>query len=350
MTFWSGKRVLITGHTGFKGSWLSLWLRHLGATVTGYSLDPPTETNLFSLAKVAERVTSIKGDIRDEQQLVALLKSFQPEIVFHMAAQSLVRKSYDDPIRTFDTNVMGTVHVLNALRVAECLKVVINVTSDKCYENKEWPWEYRENDPFGGYDPYSSSKACAEIVTAAFRRSFFSTKGVHLASVRAGNVIGGGDWAEDRLVPDIIRACIAQRQPTIRNPNSIRPWQHVLEPLEGYMILAEALWNLGEPYAEGWNFGPNDENVLTVREMTHSILELWGTGAGLSYNKAKQPHEANMLRLDSSKARLRLGWRPKLNLITTLEWTVDAYKRHYDGQDISAVVMEQIQAYENIRG
>jgi CDP-glucose 4,6-dehydratase len=349
MNFWQGKKVLITGHTGFKGGWLSLWMKHLGADVVGYSLKPPTSANLFVAANIANEINSIEGDVRNERQLSQVIKQFQPEIVFHMAAQSLVRKSYDDPVVTFESNVMGTVHVLNAIRFSDKTRVVINVTSDKCYENKEWPWGYRENDPLGGSDPYSASKGCAEIITGAFRHSFYTQKGIHLASVRAGNVIGGGDWAKDRIIPDIIRSCVNGQSPIIRNPHAIRPWQHVLEPLNGYITLAETLWNSGEEFAAGWNFGPKEENILTVGQLTEKVLNLWGTDLEWFYDKSSHLHEAQMLRLDCSKAKSLLGWIPKLNIEQTLEWTVNAYKLYHEGYKMKTIVMEQIKAYENIR-
>lgn len=349
LSFWSKKKVLITGHSGFKGSWLSLWLQQLGAEVIGYSSAPPTPINLFTLAKVSDQMTSIHGDIRNSEYLTEIIQQYKPDILFHMAAQSLVRKSYEDPIDTFDVNVMGTVNVLNAIRKSDSVKVVINVTSDKCYENNEWPWGYREIDPFGGSDPYSASKGCAEIVANAFRRSFFKDNDIYLASVRAGNVIGGGDWAEDRLIPDIVRSCHLGKNPIIRNPNAIRPWQHVLEPLHGYMTLAKALWNTGETYAEGWNFGPDNENVLNVGEITQRFVNRWGNGLEWAYDRSIQPKEAQVLRLDCSKARTKLLWKPILTLDQTIEWTIDAYKHHYNGLQLKDIVMEQILAYDKLR-
>ncbi|SCW58669.1 CDP-glucose 4,6-dehydratase [Paenibacillus tianmuensis] len=346
MGFWSNKHVLITGHTGFKGSWLSLWLQRLGANVIGYALKSPTTPNLFTKARVADGMISIEGDIRDENAFTEIVRKFNPQIVFHLAAQPLVRKSYNDPIHTFDVNIMGTVHVLNALRYSESVKVVVNVTSDKCYENREWPWGYREIDPLGGYDPYSSSKGCAEIITDSYRRSFYKEKGIHLASARAGNVIGGGDWSEDRLVPDIIRSCKERRSPLIRNPLAIRPWQHVLEPLRGYLNLAEMLWDKGELFAEAWNFGPSDEHVRNVGEVTRAIIELWGQGLSWVYDNSYQPYEAKLLKLDCSKAKVRLGWHSRLSLEETIEWTVNAYKHEAEGNDMRELVQSQIEAYE----
>ncbi|WP_226643255.1 CDP-glucose 4,6-dehydratase [Mesobacillus subterraneus] len=349
MSFWKGKRILITGHTGFKGSWLTLWMKYLGAEVTGYSLKPSSTINLFDKADIADGITSIEGDIRNGQQISDVIEKYQPEIIFHMAAQSLVRQSYDDPVGTFETNIMGTVNVLNAVQLSNKAKVVINVTSDKCYENKEWPWGYRENDPFGGLDPYSASKGCAEIITGAFRHSFYNLKGISLASVRAGNVIGGGDWAEDRIIPDIIRSCIEGEFPTLRNPNAIRPWQHVLDPLNGYITLAEALYRSGDIFAEGWNFGPKDENVMTVGELTKKVLHIWGKEPNWLDDQLQNPYEAQTLRLDCSKAKSRLGWTPLLSLDQTLEWTVNAYKQFYEGRNLKEIMMEQIIEFEEIR-
>lgn len=346
MNFWSNKRVLITGHTGFKGSWLSLWLQRKGADVVGYALQPQGVASLFKQADIGANMISIEADIRDRQTLQKVINTHKPEFVFHLAAQPLVRKSYEDPVATFDVNVMGTVHLLDALRQCESTKVVINVTSDKCYDNKEWEWGYRETDALGGYDPYSSSKGCSEIVTNAFRRSFFHEKEVYVASTRAGNVIGGGDWSEDRLVPDVVRACREGRAPLIRNPYAVRPWQHVLEPLSGYLTLAEAMWTKGEKFAEAWNFGPSDDNVMNVGDITKHIVDLWGTGLKWEYDNKKQPYEANLLKLDCSKARSSLGWSPKLTASETLSWTVDAYKQEAEDADMRKVLESQIEAYE----
>lgn len=345
VNFWSNKTVLITGHSGFKGSWLSLWLHKLGANVIGYSNELPSVPNLFSLLDLENKVVSILGDVRNEKLLFNVVKQYKPEIVFHMAAQSLVRKSYLDPIGTFDTNVMGTVKLLESIRNSNSVKVVINVTSDKCYENKEWVWGYRENDPFGGYDPYSASKGCAEIVTNAFRQSFFNEMGIQLASVRAGNVIGGGDWAEDRLIPDIIRGCINGQLPIIRNPNAIRPWQHVLEPLSGYMMLAEKMWVSKDRYDEGWNFGPEDGNVISVGDISQRILDLWGCKLKWKYDFEKNLHEAQLLRLDCTKAKTQIGWKPLLNIEETLMWTVEAYKQTPNINQLYEIINYQIEAY-----
>ena len=281
--FWNGRRVFITGHTGFKGSWLSLWLQGLRAEILGYSLQPPTDPNLFELANVAEKMTSVVGDVRDLSSLQQAMTEFQPEIVIHMAAQPLVRRSYQDPVETYTTNVIGTVHLLEAVRQVDSVKAVVDITSDKCYDNREWHWGYRETDSLGGYDPYSSSKACAEAVAASYRSSFFnidrySEHGVALATVRAGNVIGGGDWAPDRLVPDILKALLKNESVLIRNPYATRPWQHVLEPLNGYLMLAERLCKDGVNYAEAWNFGPDSVNVETVGWIADRLYDLWDKG------------------------------------------------------------------------
>lgn len=352
--FWRGKKVFVTGHTGFKGSWLTLWLQKLGADVTGYSQQPPTEPSLFELARVNENMVSLIGDIRDYDRLLDAIRASQPEIIFHMAAQALVRKSYLNPIDTFSTNIMGTVHLLEAVRHTDSVRVVVNVTSDKCYENKDWVWGYREDDPMGGYDPYSSSKGCAELVSAAFWNSFFkpqskSPLSVALATARAGNVIGGGDWAEDRLVPDIIRSILNSKPVIIRNPSAVRPWQHVLDPLNGYMILAENLWDKGDQLCGGWNFGPSDSDTVQVGELTERIIQLWGDNAQWLRDEAEQPHEANYLKLDCSKARQKLGWRPKLTLASAIEWTVEWYRMCARNEDVRKITLEQIENFGESR-
>lgn len=349
-SFWQGKKVLITGHTGFKGGWLSLWLQSWGADVMGYSLAPPTQPSLFEIAGVANGMASITGDVRDLEQIQTVIAAYQPEIVFHMAAQPLVRYSYINPVETYATNVMGTVNLLEAIRRLGGVKAVVNITSDKCYENREWVWGYRENEPMGGYDPYSNSKGCAELVTSAFRNSFFNPAefdrhGVAVASVRAGNVIGGGDWAEDRLIPDIIRAFMAQQPAVIRNPHAIRPWQHVLEPLGGYLLLAQKLWEEGPAYAEGWNFGPDDEDAKPVGWIVERLTTKWGDGASWTLDNGEHPHEAHYLKLDCSKAKARLGWSPRWNLATALEATATWYRAYQARQDMRGLVLEQIQAY-----
>jgi CDP-glucose 4,6-dehydratase len=348
--FWQGKKVFLTGHTGFKGSWLSRWLQLLGAEVTGYSLPPSTQPNLFELAEVATGMTSVVGDILNLEHLTQVMSECQPEIVIHMAAQALVRKSYQSPVETYNTNVMGTVHLLEAVRQVNSVRAVVNVTSDKCYENREWVWGYREDEAMGGYDPYSSSKGCAELVTTAYRNSFFhpdkySQHRVAIASGRAGNVIGGGDWATDRLVPDILKSFIAGHPVTIRNPQAIRPWQHVLEPLSGYLTLAEGLVTQGVPLMGGWNFGPNESDIQPVSWVVEKLIELWPQCASWQLDGLVQPHEANHLKLDCSKAKGELKWTPKLDLSTTLAWVVDWTKAWQQEENMQAVTNRQIKQY-----
>jgi len=345
--FWRDRRVLLTGHTGFKGAWLALWLQSLGARVTGFSNGVPTEPSLYELARVGDAMESIEGDVRDPEVIASAVAGAEPEIVIHMAAQSLVRRSFAEPRQTFQTNVMGTVNVLDAVRVhGSGVRAIVNVTSDKCYENREWEWGYREDEPMGGHDPYSSSKGCAELVSYAFRRSFFADPdGPRLASARAGNVIGGGDWGEDRLVPDIMRAALAGEEVRVRNPNSIRPWQHVLNPLSGYLVLAQALWEAPE-LAEGWNFGPGDEDARPVGWVVERIAALWPERLRSVQDDGPHPHEARYLKLDSSKARARLGWRPGLDLEATLESIVDWYSQLRGDGDMRAVTLGQIEAFQ----
>lgn len=349
--FWRSKRVFVTGHTGFKGSWLSLWLQHLGASVTGYALEPPTKPSLFEAACIAGGLRrSVIADIRDLERLSSALQAAQPEIVIHMAAQALVRTSYQDPIETYSVNVMGAVTLLQAMRSVRGVRVILNVTSDKCYENHEVVWGYRENDPMGGYDPYSSSKGCVELATVAFRNSFFNpaqyaSHGVAVASARAGNVIGGGDWAEDRLVPDIVRAFAAGEPVLIRRPDAVRPWQHVLEPLLGYLVLAERLWSEGPIHAEGWNFGPEDSDAWPVGKIVERMVELWGGRVAWNADDRVHPYEATYLKLDCSKAWSRLEWRPRWRVDRALEATVDWYKAFYAGQDVRALALRQIESY-----
>lgn len=343
--FWRGRRVLVTGHTGFKGSWLSLWLQSLGARLAGYALAPPTDPALFEVASVGKGMLSVIGDIRDLDAVTRALIDFQPEIVIHMAAQPLVRHSYGEPVETYATNVMGTVHVLEAVRRAGSVRCVVNVTTDKCYENREWDWGYRESEPMGGHDPYSSSKGCAELVTSAWRRSYFDGAGIALASARAGNVIGGGDWAADRLVPDILRAFERQEAAVIRNPGSIRPWQHVLEPLSGYLMLAERLWEEGAVFADGWNFGPVDADARPVHWIVDRMVTEWGEGASWRADDGKHPHEANYLKLDISKARNHLGWSPSWNLETALSKIVLWHRAWMQKRDMRALCLAQIGEY-----
>jgi len=344
------RKVLITGHTGFKGSWLCLLLDQLGADVYGYALEPPTKPSLYKEAKIDELITSYIGDIRDYDNLLKVIQKIQPEIVIHMAAQPLVRESYKNPIETYSTNVMGTVNLLEAIRYTSSVKAVVNVTTDKCYENREWHWGYRENEPMGGYDPYSNSKGCSELVTSSFRNSFFNPKdynkhGVAVATARAGNVIGGGDWAEDRLIPDFIRSMTKGEELKIRSPYAIRPWQHVLEPLAGYLMLAKKLFIEGSKYAEAWNFGPDDKDAKNVEWITRTICDLWGDGASFSIDTNPQPHEANYLKLDCSKAKAELGWIPKWNIETTLKSIVDWNKSYLSGENIRQVTASQINQY-----
>lgn len=343
--FWRGKRVLLTGHTGFKGSWLSLWLQSMGAELKGLALDPPTTPSLFEEAKVAQGMVSQIGDIRDYDTVYQALAVFRPEIVIHMAAQPLVRYSYKNPIETYATNVMGTVHLLEAIRQTGTAKVVVNVTTDKCYENKEWVWGYREDEPMGGYDPYSSSKGCSELVTSAYRRSYFAETGVALASARAGNVIGGGDWAEDRLVPDILRAFENNQPVVIRNPNSTRPWQHVLEPLSGYLTIAERLWNEPKAYAEGWNFGPRDEDAKPVGWIVERMASKWGDDATWHIDAGNHPHEANYLKLDISKARQSLSWTPRWTLDIALNKIIEWHQAWLAKANVHTLSLEQINQY-----
>ncbi len=346
---WKGRRVFLTGHTGFKGSWLSLWLKRLGAEVTGYSLDAPTRPSLFELARVAEGLKSVIADIRDLPRLSREMAQAAPEVVFHMAAQPLVRQSYTDPVETYATNVLGTVHVLEAIRRTPSVRAAVIITTDKCYENREWAWGYREIDRLGGRDPYSNSKACAELVTQSFRDSFFadgSGMRVAVASARAGNVIGGGDWAADRLIPDFVRAIIEGRPVRIRHPEAVRPWQHVLDPLGGYLRLAERLLLEGQPWAQGWNFGPEDADARNVRWVLERCTRLWGEGARWESDAGNHPHEAGMLRLDISKARRELGWRPAWNIEQALEHTVAWYRAYVKGADVRAMSLAQIEEHE----
>ncbi len=351
LTFWKGKRVFLTGHTGFKGSWLSLWLQSLGAELTGYALNPPTNPSLFETANVAADMNSVFGDVRDLGLLQKIMREAKPEIVIHMAAQPLVRYSYLNPVETYSTNVMGSVNLLEAVRKSKEVRVVVNVTSDKCYENLESFWGYRENEAMGGYDPYSNSKGCAELVTSAYRSSFFNPKcyeehGVALASARAGNVIGGGDWADDRLIPDFIRAIIKAEMVTIRNPNAIRPWQHVLEPLSGYLLLAEKLFEDGSKFSEGWNFGPGDD-AKSVEWVISQLVNNWGDGSSFKVdtNESKL-HETSYLKLDCSKARIKLGWKPQWSMVECLKRICAWHKAHLNNQDMKIYTMNEIKHYQ----
>jgi CDP-glucose 4,6-dehydratase len=344
--FWRDRRVLVTGHTGFKGAWLALWLQFLGARVTGFSLGVPTEPSLYELARVGEGMASVDGDVRDARAVADAVSATAPEVVIHTAAQALVRRSFLEPGETYATNVMGTVNVLDAVRLhGDGLRVLVNVTSDKCYENREWEWGYREDEPMGGHDPYSSSKGCAELVTAAFRRSYFSDPaGARVASARAGNVIGGGDWGEDRLLPDIMRAAMTGQELRVRNPNSIRPWQHVLNPLSGYLVLAQALWDSPQ-HAAGWNFGPPEADARPVGWIVQRVAELWPGQLRWNVDQGPHPHEARYLKLDSSRARARLGWHPVVGLEDALAATVGWYREMSAGSDMRAATLGQIEAF-----
>ncbi len=350
--FWKGKKIFITGHTGFKGSWLCLWLHRLDANVTGYALKPPTNPSLFELCRIDKFVHTTIADIRDGALLTKAMQAAEPEVVIHMAAQPLVRDSYKIPVETYAINVMGTVNLFEAVRATKSVKSVINVTTDKCYENKEWVWGYRENEPMGGYDPYSNSKACSELVTAAFRSSYFNEKdyathGVAIASARAGNVIGGGDWAADRLIPDFIRAILIKEKIVIRNPQAIRPWQHVLEPLSGYLMLAQKLVSEGPCFSGGWNFGPDDSDAKPVAWLVDRLCVKWGNGASYLLDKGTHPHEASYLKLDCSKAKTELGWHPRWDLENAIYSIIEWTKAYMDKQDVREACFRQIEEYAN---
>lgn len=346
--FWRGRPVLVTGHTGFKGSWLCWWLEHLGAKVAGLALDPPTSPNLFELSGLARAMASVKGDVRDLATVEAAFREHRPEIVIHMAAQSLVRESYRDPVGTFGTNVAGTVNCLEAARRCESVRSMLVVTTDKCYRNVGSSRGYRETDELGGDDPYAASKACAELVTGAYRKSFFGTResAALVASARAGNVIGGGDWASDRLVPDAMRAFASAQPVRVRNPGSTRPWQHVLEPLRGYLMLAERLHAGDRSVSDAWNFGPDPADVQPVSRIVDGLIGRWGGSAAAQRDEGPHPHEAAVLALDSSKARTVLGWRPALGLEKALDWVVEWYKTIASSDDARAITLEQIGRYQ----
>jgi len=350
-SFWKNRRVFLTGHTGFKGSWLSLWLHMLEADVTGYALDPPTQPNLFEQASIAKTVRSIRGDIRDYASLHTALRESRPEIILHLAAQSVVRRSYEDPIETYSSNVMGTVHLFEAVRQLKLPCTIVNVTSDKCYANQEWIWGYRENEPMGGYDPYSNSKGCAELVTTAYQQSFFPPAQIQqhqvaLGSARAGNAIGGGDWTSDQLIPDLMRAFLAGKPCLIRNPAAYRPWQFVLEPLRGYLKLAEKLSEDAARFACGWNFGPADSDARPVAWIADELVRSWGKGAAWTQDTAAHPHEAHALKLDASKAKAHLGWHPALPLKSALEWIVEWYRVYQTDGNLRKITQDQIERYE----
>ncbi len=348
---YNGKRVLITGHTGFKGSWLSIWLNELGANVIGYALNPPTTPSLFEVCDLKKKVTSIIGDIRNLKMLRDVFEKYQPEIVFHMAAQSLVRYSYKKPVETYETNIIGTVNLLEVCRHTPSVRVIVNITSDKCYENRDQVCGYKEDDPMGGYDPYSSSKGCAELITNAYLKSFFNPEnfkehGKCLASVRAGNVIGGGDWAEDRFIPDCIKALLKNKPIIIRYPDAVRSWQHVLEPLFGYLLLAQRLYQEGPTFTGGWNFGPDDEGVKPVGWLVEQITEMWGNNASWEIDQGNNPHEAHYLKLDCSKAKSKLDWHPRWNLKLALDKTIEWYKAYCNHEDMLNITINQIKSYE----
>jgi CDP-glucose 4,6-dehydratase len=351
--FWRDKRVFLTGHTGFKGSWLSLWLHHLNAKVTGFALPPPTQPALFEKARVAETMHSVIGDIRDLDALKRALRESGADIVIHMAAQPLVRLSYDEPLLTYETNVMGTANLLEAVRTCPSVRAVVVVTTDKCYENREWVWGYREDEALGGYDPYSSSKACAEIVTASYRRSYFNPEKYDLhrcaiATARAGNVIGGGDWAMDRLLPDILKAFANRQMVMIRNPHAIRPWQHVLEPLSAYLLLAQRMYSEGCELAGAWNFGPREVDAQSVQMVVQQLASLWGSEASWKITPGEHPHEAHYLKLDVSKAAAQLGWVPRLPLKDALAWTVAWAHGDLAGKDARALCLDQIVRFDSL--
>ena len=345
-SFYQGQPVFLTGHTGFKGGWLATWLKAMGAHVTGFAFPPHDPPTFFDAVRVANGIHSVAGDICELEALRSALSRAQPSIVFHMAAQPLVRHSYHDPVATYATNVMGTVHLLEAVRHVPSVRGVVVVTSDKCYENREWVWGYRENEPMGGFDPYSSSKGCAELVTAAYRRSFFSEGNTAVATARAGNVIGGGDWSNDRLVPDIVRAVLKNDPVILRNPSAVRPWQHVLEPLSGYLLLAEGLCSGSDALANAWNFGPNTDSDITVENLARKAIAFWGRGELAVHSNPNAPHEAGILRLDSSKARAQLQWQPRLSVEEAIEWTVEWYRTWAEKPEtIEAKTHEQIERF-----
>jgi CDP-glucose 4,6-dehydratase len=350
---WRGRRVFVTGHTGFKGSWLSIWLSMMGAETMGYALDPPTEPSLFMGAGLKSILSDVRGDVRDREALSSTIRKFRPEVVIHLAAQPIVRESYRDPLGTYSTNVIGTANLFEAVRECDSIRVVLNVTTDKVYLNREWAWGYREDEALGGYDPYSASKACSELVTASYRDSFFNTKklgithDVAIASARAGNVIGGGDWAADRIVPDCIRAFTRGEKIGLRNPFSIRPWQHVLDPVAGYLGLCEKLWDNPAEFSESWNFGPNEEDARSVLWIVEKIVSRWPGAPGYEIDSGDHPHEANYLKLDISKARSRLGWNPRWRLEKAIAMIVDWHLRAVAQEGYLEICQDQIRSYLN---
>ena len=346
-SFWKNKRVFITGNTGFKGAWLSMWLQDCDAVVTGYSLLPEAQPNLFNEASVADGMTSVIGDVRDLDKLTSALGNCSPDIVIHMAAQPLVRRSYENPVETYSTNVMGTVNLLEAVRQTASVRAVVNVTTDKCYANKEQIWGYREDEPMGGHDPYSNSKGCSELVTASYRSSFFyNERSAKIASARAGNVIGGGDWSDDRLLPDILKSFEQKEEVVVRNPNATRPWQHVLEPLSGYLTLAERLYLGGDFYADGWNFGPEDDDVKPVKDIVEYMVSKWDADSSWVHDMSEQPHEAQLLKLDITKAKMLLGWKPTWNLAVALDNVIEWQRDWLNGVDAKLISLKQIHKFE----
>lgn len=349
--FWNNKKVFLTGHTGFKGSWLSIWLHSMGAKVTGYSLPAPTSPSMFELGNVKDLIqSSLIGNVIDLESLIRAMKNAQPEIIIHMAAQSLVRESYNNPVQTYQTNVMGVVNVMEAARSCSSVRVILNVTTDKCYENQEWHWGYRESDPLGGHDPYSSSKACSEIITSAYRSSFLKSNKIRVATARAGNVIGGGDWAEDRLIPDLYRALKNGDKIQIRNPKSVRPWQHVLEPLSGYLMLCQYLYMNGEDYSQAWNFGPVDSDSKSVEWIVDQMLKIWPyKHPGIQVIRQDDKYEATLLKLDCSKALKELNWAPRWTLDHALEATIHWFIEYLKGENIRQLCERQIAEYEAVK-
>ena len=352
-SFWKGKRVFITGHTGFKGCWLAYWLSLMGANVKGFALKPNTTPNLYGTLSLGEHIESVFGDIRDIIHLKREVLDFAPEVIFHMAAQAIVRESYEQPVETFQTNVIGTANLLESVRSLNSVKSVLSITSDKCYENHEWDWKYRESDAMGGWDPYSSSKGCAELVTASYRRSFFQNGSsgsliTGIATARAGNVIGGGDWSRDRLIPDIMRAFSEKREVIIRNPAAVRPWQYILDLLHGYLLLAHHLYEDPVTYSQAWNFGPSEQDEQSVEYITNRMIESWREGASWKLDEEANPHEANYLKLDSSKARMKLGWSTILELEQALDSLTSWYKNYYEGADMADITLKQINEFEEL--
>jgi len=345
-SFWKNKKVFLTGHTGFKGSWLTIWLNYLGAEVLGFSLDPITNPNLFTEADLSGDLIDIRGDIRDYNKLSRSMSEFQPEIIIHMAAQPLVRYSYKEPIETFTTNIVGTANIFESARNCTSVKAILNVTTDKCYENMEWDRAYTENDTLGGHDPYSSSKACSEIITSAYKKSYLHDAGISIASARAGNVIGGGDWSDDRLIPDILNSFEENKIVVIRNPKSVRPWQHVLEPLSGYLLLVQNLYNFGDVFAQPWNFGPYDKDSKQVEYIVNKIKNIWGNDANWEIDENPNPHEAKYLKLDISKAINNLNWEPKWNLDNAIERIVIWHKSWRNGANVKNLCLKEIEDYE----